>query len=220
MQDDLTPEVSEQPPPRYGVLAEPRFRRFALAKTLQLTGQNALVYGLFIAFITEQSTYIAGSAFVLATVLPSVFLSVPGGLVADRLPNKAVLLSVLLIRGAIIWQFIDADLSLQAVILLTFLTFAFTMVAFRAEDGPHSLALYGALFSGGGFGAHDAGALLLVAICALPLLVTDLLERRYGHDLYVLGWPWPARAPRYASPTLTLKQQSGWRTRSAAPASP
>ena len=97
------------------------------------------------------------------------------------------------------WRPVRPEHAAWPAVVLTFLTFAFTMVAFRAEDGPHSLALYGALFSGGGFRATDAGALLMVAVCALPLLVTDLLERRYGHDLYLLGWPAPARALVYVA---------------------
>lgn len=78
-------------------------------------------------------------------------------------------------------------------VLGTFLAFAFSMVAFRAEDGGHALDLYGAILAGVHWEPAQWGPLALVAICALPLLATDLLQRRAGHDLYALGWPLPAR---------------------------
>jgi hypothetical protein len=43
------------------------------------------------------------------------------------------------------------------------------------------------------------GPLALVVICALPLFVTDLLQRRAGHDLYVLDWPLASRVATYAA---------------------
>jgi hypothetical protein len=81
----------------------------------------------------------------------------------------------------------------------TFLLFALSMVAFRAEDGAHCLALYGALLGGVHWDPAQWGPLALVAICALPLLVTDLLQRRAGHDLYVLDWSLPARVAAYVA---------------------
>jgi D-alanyl-lipoteichoic acid acyltransferase DltB (MBOAT superfamily) len=84
-------------------------------------------------------------------------------------------------------------------VLGTFLLFAFSMIAFRAEDGAHTIALYGAVWSGLSWTTELWKPLLLVLGCTLPLLVTDLLQRRAGHDLYVLGWPWPARVAAYVA---------------------
>ncbi len=84
-------------------------------------------------------------------------------------------------------------------VLATFLLFAFSMVAFRADDGAHALRLYGTLLAGAHWDPTQWGPLALVAICALPLFVTDLLQRRAGHDLYVLGWPLPARIAAYVA---------------------
>ncbi len=81
----------------------------------------------------------------------------------------------------------------------TFLLFALSMVAFRAEDGGHCLALYGALLGGVHWDPAQWGPLALVAICALPLLVADLLQLRAGHDLYVLDWSLPARVATYVA---------------------
>ena len=46
--------------------------RYAYAKLLSLLGQNALVYGWFIAVISKQHSSLATSAFVLASVVPSL----------------------------------------------------------------------------------------------------------------------------------------------------
>ena len=54
-----------------------------------------------------------------------------------------------------------------------------------------------AIFSGVHWDPAQWGPLLLVLVCAIPLLVTDLLQRRAGTDLYVLGWPLPARIATY-----------------------
>ncbi len=84
-------------------------------------------------------------------------------------------------------------------VLGTFLLFTLSMVAFRAVDGSHALALYAALWKGVHWEPSQAAPLALVALCALPLLVTDLLQRRAGHDLYVLGWSLPARIATYVA---------------------
>lgn len=84
-------------------------------------------------------------------------------------------------------------------VLGTFLLFAFSMVAFRADDGRHALDLYGAIIAGVHWDPTQWGALILVAICALPLFVTDLLQWRAGHELYVLRWSLPARIATYVA---------------------
>jgi D-alanyl-lipoteichoic acid acyltransferase DltB (MBOAT superfamily) len=81
----------------------------------------------------------------------------------------------------------------------TFLLFALSLTAFRAEDGGHALSLYATILEGVRWDPAQWGAIALVAICSLPLLATDLLQRRAGHDLYVLGWPLPARVLAYVA---------------------
>jgi D-alanyl-lipoteichoic acid acyltransferase DltB (MBOAT superfamily) len=83
--------------------------------------------------------------------------------------------------------------------IATFLLFALSMVAFRSVDGSHCLALYAAIADGVHWDPAQSGSAALVAICALPLLVTDLLQWRAGHDLYVLGWSLPARIATYVA---------------------
>ncbi|MGD9714512.1 MAG: MFS transporter, partial [Thermomicrobiales bacterium] len=92
-----------------------------LAKVLQLTAQNALIYGLFISIVQKEASALATSAFVLASVLPSIFLSVPAGVLADFLPKKTMLLVSLGLRLVIVWLFLRSDADLESVLLLTFL---------------------------------------------------------------------------------------------------
>lgn len=116
-----TPLRPAQPPDDLGLFTNPRFVRYCYAKFLSLLGQNALIYGLFIAVISEQESSVATAAFVLASVVPSIVLSLPGGLVADLLPKKLVLLIALFLRMLVVYWFIDFNPSVEAVIGLTFL---------------------------------------------------------------------------------------------------
>ncbi|HEU0075567.1 MAG TPA: MFS transporter [Dehalococcoidia bacterium] len=104
-----------------GLFANPRFVRYCYAKFLSLLGQNALIYGLFIAVISEQESSVTTSAFVLASVVPSIILSLPGGLAADLLPKKLVLLVALFLRMLVVYWFINFNPGVGAVIGLTFL---------------------------------------------------------------------------------------------------
>jgi MFS family permease len=103
------------------LLLDPRFRNYALAKLLQLAGQNALIYGLFILVIEKQESSLATALFVLCSILPSVVLSIPGGVAADALPRKLTMLLTLAARLAIILTFIRFELSLALVLGLTVL---------------------------------------------------------------------------------------------------
>lgn len=81
----------------------------------------------------------------------------------------------------------------------TFLLFALSMIAFRADDASHTFALLGAILQGVRWEPSQWGPILLVTFCAVPLLVADLLQRHAGHDLYVLTWPLPARILTYVA---------------------
>ena len=111
----------ELAPETFRLLGDPRFVRYVWAKFLSLAGQNALIYGLFIAVITRQESSLATSAFVLASVIPSILLSIPGGLFADLTPNKFGLLSTLTVRMALVYFLFDLGANVETIIGLTFL---------------------------------------------------------------------------------------------------
>jgi len=116
------------------LLLDPRFRQFSLAKLLQLAGQNALIYGLFILVIEKQDSSLSTSLFVLGSVLPSVVLSIPGGVVADATPRKMTILLMLVARLAIILMFIRFEVSLPLVLGLTLLIWSIYQFYSPAEN--------------------------------------------------------------------------------------
>ena len=97
----------ETSPETFRLLKDPRFLRYGWAKFLSLLAQNALIYGLFIDVINVQESSLATAAFVLASVVPSILLSLPGGLFSDLAPNKFALLSVMCVRLVIVFLFLD-----------------------------------------------------------------------------------------------------------------
>ncbi len=117
------------------LLREQRFRQYALAKLFQLAGQNALIYGLFILVIEQQESSFSTSLFVLCSVLPSVILSIPGGVIGDALPRKLTLLTTLALRMAIIAAFIRYDPGLVLVLVLTVLIWTVYQFYSPAEHG-------------------------------------------------------------------------------------
>ncbi len=121
MSDTSPPPDALPPQEGLGLFANSRFVRYCYAKFFSLLGQNALIYGLFIAVISEQESSVATSAFVLASVVPSIVLSLPGGLVADKLPRKLVMLVALALRILVVYWFINFNPTGGAVIGLTFL---------------------------------------------------------------------------------------------------
>ena len=128
------PPDAEAAPQSIGLLGDKRFVRYGYAKLLSLIGQNALVYGLFIAVISKQHSSLATSAFVLASVVPSIVLSLPGGLFSDLMPNKFALLSTMVVRLLIVFLFFQNDSSVGTVIGLTFLVWTVYQFFSPAEN--------------------------------------------------------------------------------------
>ncbi len=111
----MTATAGTHPPP---LSSNQRFVRFALAKLLQLLAQNALVYGLFILLVGEHESAILTSAFVLTAILPSVLLSLPGGVVADALPRKFTITWTMGARVGIAWWLVQQDVTPATILLL------------------------------------------------------------------------------------------------------
>ncbi len=113
---------------------DPRFVRFASAKLLNLLGQNALIYGLFILVVSQHKSALATGAFVLTANIPSIVLGLPSGVVADRFPHKATLLITLGARIAIVWWFFSLHPGAAATILLTLATWSIYQFYSPAES--------------------------------------------------------------------------------------
>lgn len=153
--------------------------RYVWAKFLSSAGQNALIYGLFIAVITEQESSLATSAFVLVSIVPSIVLSVPGGLFADLTPNKASLLGTMLLRMLLVFLFFDLEGGITYVLGLTFLVWtvykffspsesAAVLALVPRERLPHASSLVQAVSL-----ASDLAGAGMVAPLALRFLDTD-----------------------------------------------
>jgi len=147
--EPLPPELA---PESFRLLGDQRFVRYIWAKFLSLAAQNALIYGLFIAVITRHESSLATSAFVLASVVPSIVFSLPGGLLADTLPNKASLLATMLLRLLLVFLFFGLGGEIERVIFLTFLVWTVYQLFAPAENAavlalvprervPHASAL-------------------------------------------------------------------------------
>jgi MFS family permease len=106
------------------LLLDDRFRTYAMAKLLQLAGQNALIYGLFILVIQKQQSSLSTSLFILCSIVPSVLLSIPGGATVDAVPRKPMILLGLVLRMLIIAAFIQGGLGLPLVLILTVLVWS------------------------------------------------------------------------------------------------
>jgi MFS family permease len=95
-------------------------RHFLWSRLAGQTAQNALLYGLLIAVVEQTGTALGSTVLVAAFLLPSIVLGVPGGLVADILPKRVVLVSVLLLRaliaGALVW-WLDSVFALYLLVL-------------------------------------------------------------------------------------------------------
>ncbi|MDP9236537.1 MAG: MFS transporter [Chloroflexota bacterium] len=108
--------------------------RFASAKLLNLVGQNALIYGLFILIISQHKSALATGAFVLTANIPSIVLGLPSGVVADRFPQKATLIATLGLRIAIVWWLFAGQPGAAATILLTLATWSIYQFYSPAES--------------------------------------------------------------------------------------
>jgi MFS family permease len=112
----------------------PRFVRFASAKLLNLLGQNALIYGLFILVISQHKSALATGAFVLTANIPSIVLGLPSGVVADRFPQKITLIITLGLRISIVWWLFAGQPGAAATILLTLATWSIYQFYSPAES--------------------------------------------------------------------------------------
>jgi hypothetical protein len=124
----VSPLPSSQDEEALPLLENERFVRFGVAKLLQLLAQNALAYGLFILIVREQETAVLTSLFVLTAIVPSILLSLPGGVVADTLPKKLTILATMLIRiGIAFWffQFTGGVVAILGLALFTWTAYQF-----------------------------------------------------------------------------------------------
>lgn len=100
------------------------FRHFLWSRFAGQVAQNALLYALLIAIVERTDSSLGGTLLVAAYTVPSILLGVPGGMIADALPKRALLVGVLLIRagiavGLLLWT---GDLATIYLLVVAFAT--------------------------------------------------------------------------------------------------
>jgi MFS family permease len=86
---------------------------------LSQTAQGALLYGLLILIVDQTSSSIWSSLFVICSIIPSLLLGLVGGAVADRLPQRALMIFLNLMRAAVVAALIWRDRDLTLVFSVT-----------------------------------------------------------------------------------------------------
>jgi hypothetical protein len=95
------------------------FRRFWVSRVLAQTAQSALLYGLLIVLVDRTSSSIYASLFVVASIVPALLLGLPGGVLADWLPQRALLVVLNMLRVGAILLVIRGDFSVRDVFVVT-----------------------------------------------------------------------------------------------------
>ncbi len=73
------------------LLKNDKFRRLLQARFVGQTAQNAMLYALLILLVTESGSSIHSTLLIVALTIPSIFLGIPGGAIADLLPRRFTL---------------------------------------------------------------------------------------------------------------------------------
>ncbi|MDQ3540538.1 MAG: MFS transporter [Chloroflexota bacterium] len=112
--------LSETPPPdNIGLLKEPVFRAWWTARLVSQTAQAALLYGLLILITDRTDRSIYASLYVVCSIVPSLLLGLVGGWLADRLPQRALLIVLNLVRAGLVAAMLRPDANLSIIFGVT-----------------------------------------------------------------------------------------------------
>lgn len=101
------------------LLQRPSFRSYWFARIAGQTAQGALLYGLLVLVVDRTQRSIWASLFVVCSILPSLLFGLLGGWVADRLPQRALLIWLSLARAAIVGALFLSDVRLASIFAVT-----------------------------------------------------------------------------------------------------
>jgi len=114
-----SPPVEVAAPDTVGLLAQPMFRNYWLARLLGQAGQGALLYGLLVLIVDRTDKSIYGSLFVVCSIVPSLLFGLFGGWLADRLPQRAFLIGLDVARAAIVALMLRTSADLTTIFAVT-----------------------------------------------------------------------------------------------------
>src|SRR3989304_6265454 len=133
------------------LLANDRFRHLLESRAVGQIGQNALLYTLLILIVNETGSSIYSTLLVTAFILPSIFLGLPAGGLADVLPRRPLLVLGYVMRAALAAGMIVSADDVWTVLLLVL---AFSTVG--QLTGPAESAALPTLVRRGQVGAGHA----------------------------------------------------------------
>jgi MFS family permease len=101
------------------LLKDPVFRAWWNARLLSQTAQAALLYGLLILITDRTDRSIYASLYVVCSILPALAFGLIGGWMADRLPQRAFLIVLNLIRAGLVAFLLSSGASLTTIFAVT-----------------------------------------------------------------------------------------------------
>lgn len=122
-EDDTAPGVGEPRRPAVAkepsLLANPDFRLLWTSRLLSQTAQGALLYALLILVVDLSDAAIFTSLFVLCSNIPSIAFGLPGGIVADNVSRKFLLVTMNAFRFMFMIFLVASEPGLAAVFAAT-----------------------------------------------------------------------------------------------------
>jgi hypothetical protein len=95
------------------------FRRYWYARVLAQTAQGALLYGLLIVLVDQTRSGVWPSLFVVTSIAPALLFGLLGGVIADWLPQRFLMIVLNLARFATILVVLRAGVSLAGIFIVT-----------------------------------------------------------------------------------------------------
>jgi hypothetical protein len=101
------------------LLQQDAFRAYWLSRLLGQAAQGAVLYALLIVIVDRTDDPFYGSLFVACSIVPSLFLGLPGGLVVDAVPRRLLLVTLNLIRAGIVLLLLNPQPPLGLIFAVT-----------------------------------------------------------------------------------------------------
>lgn len=95
------------------------YRAWWVSRLLSQTAQSALLYGLLLLIIEQTQASIYTSLFVVCSILPSLLFGLIGGWASDRMPQRAFLTLLNVLRAAVILPLLRDPSDLRTLFLVT-----------------------------------------------------------------------------------------------------
>lgn len=205
------------------LLRDDAFRAFWLSRLLGQAAQGAALYALLILIVDRTDRPFYGSLFVACSIVPSLLLGLPGGLLVDAVPRRALMIWLNILRALAILVLIIEEPSLWLIFAVTLAIWVIHQAYNPAEGTAPAVLVPPQLYP-------DAQALSNLALSYAQLLgmvVAGPVLLRFGNPQALFAFCGalffgvagltailPARAdrpPAEASPHRKAWREAGWR---------